>query len=82
MAAGLSAASITVSLRGPNGDQVENREWSASSIDLIAAAAPWRTFRWYRGQRHYSGTYWSAAMRDRVIYESRLEQELPVFRDQ
>jgi hypothetical protein len=36
-------------------------------------AAPWRTFRWYFGQRHYSGTYWSATQRDHVIYESRLE---------
>ena len=36
-------------------------------------AIPWRTFRWYFGQRHYSGTYWSATERDHVIYESRLE---------
>jgi hypothetical protein len=36
-------------------------------------AAPWRTFRWYFGQRHYSGSYWSATERDHVIYESRLE---------
>ena len=32
-----------------------------------------RTFRWYFGQRHYSGTYWSTTERDHVIYESRLE---------
>ncbi|WP_329374740.1 helix-turn-helix domain-containing protein [Streptomyces sp. NBC_01483] len=25
---------------------------------------PWRTFRWYKGQKHYSGTYWSSTMRD------------------
>ncbi|MEU3656094.1 MULTISPECIES: TnsA-like heteromeric transposase endonuclease subunit [unclassified Streptomyces] len=81
MAAGLRAASITVSLRGPDGSQVENREWSASSIDLLAAASPWRTFRWYRGQRHYSGTYWSATMRDHVIYESRLELARLLFAD-
>ena len=49
MAAGLSTASITVSLRGVNGSLVDNREWAASSIDGLAAAAPWRTFRWYRG---------------------------------
>jgi hypothetical protein len=36
-------------------------------------AVPWRTFRWYFGQRHYSGTYWSATEREHVIYESRLE---------
>jgi hypothetical protein len=39
----------------------------------LYAAVPWRTFRWYFGQRHYSGTYWSATQRDHVIYESRLE---------
>jgi hypothetical protein len=34
---------------------------------------PWRVFRWYQGQQHYSGTYWSSTQRDHVIYESRLE---------
>ena len=34
---------------------------------------PWRTFRWYRGQRHLPGTYWSARMEAPVGYESRLE---------
>lgn len=34
---------------------------------------PWRTFRSFNGQRHYSGTYWSSTLRDHVIYESRLE---------
>ena len=36
-------------------------------------AAPWRTLRWYSGQRHYFGTYWSTTERDHVIYASRLE---------
>ena len=40
---------------------------------MLFQAAPWRTFRWYFGQRHYSGTYWSAAECDHVVYESRLE---------
>ncbi|WP_432791851.1 TnsA-like heteromeric transposase endonuclease subunit [Mycolicibacterium sp. ELW1-p] len=39
----------------------------------LLAASPWRTFRWYFGQRHYSGTYWSSTTGDHVIYESRLE---------
>jgi hypothetical protein len=26
----------------------------------LAGAVPWRKFRWVRGQKHYSGTYWSA----------------------
>jgi hypothetical protein len=44
----------------------------ASSTALLAAAS-WRTFRWYYGQRHYSGSWWSSTMRDHVVYESRLE---------
>lgn len=44
-----------------------------ASPAALFAARPWRTFRWYFGQRHYSGTYWSATERDHVIYESRLE---------
>jgi hypothetical protein len=39
----------------------------------LLVASPWRTFRWYFGQRHYSGTYWSSTVSDHVIYESRLE---------
>jgi hypothetical protein len=39
----------------------------------LLGAVPWRTFRWYFGQRHYSGAWWSATVRDHVIYESRLE---------
>ncbi|UNB52865.1 TnsA-like heteromeric transposase endonuclease subunit [Mycolicibacterium sp. YH-1] len=34
---------------------------------------PWRTFRWFYGQRHYSGSYWASTMAAHVIYESRLE---------
>ena len=34
---------------------------------------PWRTFRSYDKQRHYSGTYWSSTLGDHVIFESRLE---------
>jgi hypothetical protein len=34
---------------------------------------PWRTARSARGQAHYPGYFWSAAMGTHVIYESRLE---------
>lgn len=44
--------------------------WSQASL---FRAKPWRTFRWYYGQRHYSGTYWATTERDHVTYESRLE---------
>lgn len=52
-----------------------------ASVDLLGSAIPWRTFRWYRGQKHYSGVYWSATMRDHVIYESRLELARLLFAD-
>lgn len=39
----------------------------------ICRAQPYRTFRWYLGQRHYSGSYWSSTESAHVIYESRLE---------
>jgi hypothetical protein len=40
---------------------------------MMAEAIPWRTFRWYFGQCHYSGAYWSATEQAHVIHESRLE---------
>ncbi|MGI8309064.1 TnsA-like heteromeric transposase endonuclease subunit [Saccharopolyspora hattusasensis] len=49
------------------------RLWSDVDDDALRTAVPWRTFRWYRGQRHYSGTYWSATEKNHVVYESRLE---------
>jgi hypothetical protein len=53
----------------------EQRCLSAQRVSSAALfdGLPWRTFRWYFGQRHYSGTWWSATMVDHVIYESRLE---------
>ena len=42
-------------------------------MDDLARAVPWRTFRWHRGQRHYSGWWWSSTAGGHVIYESRLE---------
>ncbi|MFE3559455.1 TnsA-like heteromeric transposase endonuclease subunit [Streptomyces sp. NPDC059193] len=51
----------------------EGLSWESASADVLYAAEPWRTFRWYMGQKHYSGTYWSSTQADHVIYESRLE---------
>ncbi len=39
----------------------------------LAGALPWRTFRWHRGQQHFSGLWWSSTMTGHVVYESRLE---------
>ena len=47
--------------------------WERATTEALSSAGPWRTFRWHDGQRHYSGTYWSATERGHVIYESRPE---------
>ena len=64
--------SAAIAYRPAVGEQRSIRAKDARPSELYAAA-PWRTFRWYFGQRHYSGTYWSATQRDHVIYESLLE---------
>ncbi|MEU6182955.1 TnsA-like heteromeric transposase endonuclease subunit [Streptomyces coeruleorubidus] len=48
---------------------------------MLYAAEPWRTFRWYMGQKHYSGSYWSSTQSDHVIYESRLELARLLYAD-
>ncbi|MHA7957305.1 TnsA-like heteromeric transposase endonuclease subunit [Streptomyces sp. L500] len=60
---------------------MEDQDWGTVPIGLLQSARPWRTFRWYKGQKHYSGTYWSSTMRDHVIYESRLELTRLLFAD-
>jgi len=42
-------------------------------VENFRAARPVREFRSFRGQRYYSGWYWSATMGHHVVYESRLE---------
>ncbi|MFE3499135.1 TnsA-like heteromeric transposase endonuclease subunit [Kitasatospora sp. NPDC059160] len=77
----MDGTAATVSIRRQSGEVVEDRAWAEVSVGLLKTAVPWRTFRWYRGQRHYSGVYWSATMRDHVIYESRLELARLLFAD-
>jgi hypothetical protein len=48
----------------------EDESWTLVDSAALSGTVPWRTFRWYRGQRHYSGTYWSSVMSGHVIYES------------
>ncbi|MER6205972.1 TnsA-like heteromeric transposase endonuclease subunit [Streptomyces sp. NPDC001642] len=69
----MDSLAATVSVRQTSGELLEGLRWAAVSIDVLRTAAPWRTFRWHKEQRHYSGTYWSVTTGDHVIYESRLE---------
>jgi hypothetical protein len=48
---------------------------------LMAETKPFRKFRWYRGQPHYSGAYWSSTESAHVVYESRLELTRLVLAD-
>lgn len=77
----MDGGTVTVSIRRRGGEVVEDQEWLGVSADLLGSAAPWRTFRWHKGQKHYSGTYWTATARDHVIYESRLEFARLLFAD-
>jgi hypothetical protein len=47
--------------------------WREADLKAVVEGQPWRRFPWYRGQRNYSGSYWSATERGMVGYESRLE---------
>lgn len=74
-------ASAFVSFRCQDGGCVEDQAWRSVPADRLAKAGPWRTFRSHRGQRHFSGVYWAATLRDHVVYESRLELARLLFAD-
>jgi hypothetical protein len=76
----MSAELATVSFRTESG-VTEDESWTAVSSAVLSNAVPWRTFRWYNGQQHYSGTYWWATMHGHVVYESRLELARLIFAD-
>lgn len=61
----------------------ELREVSVESVRSrdVTGLVPWRNFRSHRGQRHYSGAYWSATTGGHVGYESRLELARLLFAD-
>ncbi|MEV4873882.1 TnsA-like heteromeric transposase endonuclease subunit [Streptomyces syringium] len=75
------AAPVRLSVRRGDESVVEDLELPSVPLGLLREARPWRMFRWYKGQQHYSGTYWSATVGDRVIYESRLELGRLLFAD-
>jgi hypothetical protein len=76
----MSAESATVSFRTESGVS-EDKPWTVVDSAALSNTLPWRKFRWHKGQRHYSGVYWSATMRDHVVYESRLELSRLILAD-
>jgi len=70
-----------VSFRSASDGQEKTLKLMDAASAPLAGAAPWRTFRWVKGQKHYSGTYWSATEAGHVIYESRLELARLLYAD-
>lgn len=74
----MSCESATVSFRTEAG-VAEDEPWTVVDSAELSNTLPWRKVRWYKSQRHYSGMYWSATMRDHMVYESRLELARLIF---
>ena len=68
----VQAVRASFTLRDEDGEPIQLLPDELSQAAILKSK-PWRTFRWYLGQRHYSGSYWSATESKHVIYESRLE---------
>ena len=68
-----SPASARITWRSVAGPESELAPVGALEVLRSGEVAPWRQFRWHRGQAHYSGLYWSATTGGHVAYESRLE---------
>jgi len=66
------AAAVKVQYRSAS-DQPVDTTLDQAVLTELAGSLPVREFRWYKGQRHYSGWYWSSTMNGLVAYESRLE---------
>jgi hypothetical protein len=73
--------SVVLNVRREDGGIDQHRAWPANSTAVFGPTMPWRTFRWYGGQRHYSGSYWCATTQGHVIYESRLELARLLYAD-
>ncbi|MEV7233885.1 hypothetical protein AB0N06_07805 [Streptomyces sp. NPDC051020] len=66
-----TATEVVVMVRRRGVGEVVECAWPAASTDLLSAAAPWRTFRWFKGQKHYLGIYRSATTNDQALVHRR-----------
>lgn len=76
-----ASALVSVGFRCSGNSAGALRPWCTVDAGALATASPWRTFRWYKGQKHYSGSFWLATENDVAIYESRLELARLLFAD-
>ncbi|MFE4337204.1 TnsA-like heteromeric transposase endonuclease subunit [Streptomyces sp. NPDC056831] len=81
MSIGSVASSATLRIRHVDGSASADCAFGEASPSNLFDASPWRTFRWHLGQKHYSGSFWSATEQKLVIYESRLELARLLFAD-
>lgn len=51
----MSVELATVSFRTESG-VAEDKSWTVVDGAVLSQTVPWRTIRWYKGQKHYSGT--------------------------
>lgn len=72
--------SAQLSIRMDDDEIAHVPTWRLSEA-LMAEAKPFRKFRWYKGQAHYSGSYWSSTESAHVVYESRLELSRLILAD-
>lgn len=72
---------VTMRFRNALNADVSEVVLADADANVLVSAQPWREFRWRAGQKHYSGTYWSATEGRHVIYESRLELARLLFAD-
>ncbi len=56
-----------IDLRLANGERFAAAELSEAAL---FGAIPWRTFRWYKGQRHCSWCYWAATEDNPVAHRT------------
>lgn len=68
----VNAADVGVTYRAGHGGMVDTSLDRVATEDVLAGLSV-REFRWYQGQRHYLGWYWSATTGRLVAYEGRLE---------
>lgn len=74
-------SSAEVRTKSLSGTAVVECRFGDAPVGAMLGAGPWRTFRWHRGQKHYSGAFWSATESSHVIYESRLELARLLYAD-
>jgi hypothetical protein len=69
-----------LSIRLSDGEVAHVPTWRLTP-ELMSETVPFRKFRWYKDQPHYSGSYWSATESAHVVYESRLELSRLILAD-